>query len=68
MKKLICLLLIVVVLATMLTACGSFTCDFCGEEGSGSGNTIKVLGEEGVLCDDCYDEWNSASSALGGLF
>lgn len=54
MKKLISVLCVI---ATMfaLTACGKFTCDGCGQEKSGSGKKITIMGETGKVCDDCYD-------------
>lgn len=52
MKRLISILLLVVVLATMLTACGKFTCDMCGEEKTGKKHEESMLGESIVICDD----------------
>lgn len=55
MKKLIALLLLVVVLCTMLSACGTFTCDICGEEVTGRKYTEKIFGEEITYCKDCKE-------------
>lgn len=68
MKKLISLLLVVVILATMLTACGDFTCDMCFEEASGDGHTIEVLGSKEHVCDDCYEEYKALERELDSLF
>jgi len=65
MKKLISILLLVVVLATMLTACGKFTCDMCGEEKSGKKHEESMLGESIVICDDCYKALEDLAGALG---
>lgn len=65
MKKLISILLLVVVLATMLTACGKFTCDMCGEEKSGKKHEESMLGESVVICDDCYKALEDLAGALG---
>ncbi len=54
MKKFLSIMCVVVAMFA-LTACGKFTCDLCGEEKSGSGKKITIMGETGTLCDDCYD-------------
>lgn len=59
MKKLICVLLLIVVLATLFVACGKFTCDLCGEEKTGKRYTEEVWGEEVTYCDDCYQALKS---------
>jgi hypothetical protein len=59
MKKKISMLLIMAMLATSLTACGKFTCDWCGEEKSGKSHTTTALGEKMEICDDCYKEMKS---------
>ena len=64
MKKLICVLLLVVVIATMLTACGKFKCDFCGEEKTGKKYEREMLGEEVVICKDCYEELEELAGSL----
>ena len=56
MKKLICLLLVVVMMATMLAACGKFECEVCGEEKSGKKYTEEILGREITYCQDCHDK------------
>ena len=65
MKKLICCLLLVVVLATMLTACGKFKCDMCNEEKSGEKHETEMLGKEVVICDDCYEDIQDLADAMG---
>ena len=59
MKKRISILLMLSMLSMTLTACGKFTCDLCGEEKSGKSYESTVLGEEVVICDDCYQELQS---------
>ena len=64
MKKLICILLVVVMMATMLTACGKFKCDLCGEEKSGKKYTGEVLGEEVEYCKDCREDLEDIADAF----
>lgn len=64
MKNLVKVLLLVVVLATMLTACGKFTCDTCNKEKSGKQHKSEVFGEEVVMCDDCYEELEKFSEGF----
>ena len=65
MKKLICLALLVVVVLSLFTACGKFTCDLCGEEKSGKKHEEEFLGEKVTCCDDCYKEIENALGSLG---
>lgn len=54
MKKLICVLLLVALLATVFAGCvGSFTCDLCGEEKFGAKNEENFLGQTVTYCNDC---------------
>lgn len=65
MKKFMCLLVLVAMIATMLVACGgSFTCGLCGKEASGKKYTKEVMGQKVEYCEDC----NKGMSALDGLF
>ena len=68
MKKFIALGCLTIVMAMLLTACGKFTCDICQEEKSGEKHTKDVLGEEIVMCDDCYTAAEDAADALSDLF
>ena len=65
MKKIICVLLLVVVVASLLTACGKFECDLCGEEKTGKKYTEKVLGQEVTYCKDCYEGLKELADAFG---
>ena len=57
MKKIIAMLLLVAMLATLLVACeDKFTCDNCNKEKSGKKNTTTFAGEEITYCNDCKDE------------
>ena len=56
MKKTISTLLILTMLSILLTACGKFTCALCMDEKSGKRHESTVLGEELVICNDCYLE------------
>lgn len=64
MKKLICLLLVIVVMATMLTACGKFECDLCDEEKSGKKYTGEVLGQDVTYCQDCHEDLEELNNAF----
>ena len=56
MKKFL-LLALALVLAFTLTACSStFKCGMCLEEKSGRQYENEFLGEEIVICHDCYSE------------
>ena len=68
MKKLICVLLVVVMMATLLTACGKFKCDVCGEEKSGKKYTEEILGEEIEMCKDCHEKAEELEEGLEDLF
>ncbi len=46
-------LITVVALSILLTACGSFTCDVCGQEKSGKQNSAQISGKAVVYCDAC---------------
>lgn len=59
MKKFVLLVVLVAMVSTLLCACGKFTCDGCGEEKSGKKHKVEFMGEEGVLCDDCYETWEA---------
>ena len=54
MKRLICVLLLVV-MALTLTACGKFECDLCGDEKFGKKYEREMLGVEIDICKDCYE-------------
>lgn len=65
MKKLIAIICLVLVMASLLTACGKkFTCDLCQEKKSGKKHTEELLGEKITYCDECYKELKQ----LGDLF
>ena len=64
MKKLICVLLVIVALTSLLAGCVSyFECDLCGEEKFGVKHTDEVMGIEVEYCDECKE----ALDSLGGL-
>lgn len=57
MKKIICVLLLVALLATLLAGCiGSFECDICGEEKFGTKNEESFLGQKVTYCNDCQND------------
>ena len=65
MKKFVALLLVVVLMATMLCACGSFKCDLCGKEKSGKKYTENLLGQEISYCSDCKDSLEDLGNMFG---
>ena len=69
MKRMIAALLLVVAMLSMLASCGEpFTCDTCKEEKTGGKHTTEILGQEVVICDDCYKEMEDAANALKDAF
>jgi len=64
MKKLFGALVLVAALAMLLTACGKFKCDGCGEEKSGDKHETEMLGKKVVICEDCYED---LTDLVGGL-
>ena len=48
----------------MLTACGKFECEMCGKEKSGKKYKNEVLGEEVVMCEECYKELQALKDSL----
>ena len=68
MKKLICVLLLVVMMTSLLAGCiGSFTCDVCGEDKFGIYTEEEILGEKITYCSDCKDEVQEVKDMLGSL-
>lgn len=59
MKKLICVLLLVVTMAMMFSAC-TLKCDKCGKILPGKTHKIydynSVTGVEIEICEDCFEE------------
>lgn len=68
MKKIICGILILVSSMLVLASCGKFTCDACGEEKSGKKYEVEILGETGVVCEECNEELKEIQEGLGSLF
>lgn len=66
MKKKIAALFLVTLAMVALTACGKFTCDLCGQEKGGKSHKTEILGQEAVLCDDCYTEMQELQNLLTG--
>ena len=64
MKKLICVLLLVAIAVSVLTACSKFECDLCGEEKFGKKHESEFLGKEIDICDDCYEDLEDLADAF----
>lgn len=57
MKRIFGLVCLLVLMVTVLTACGKFTCADCGQEKHGKSHVLNVAGEEFTLCNDCYNAY-----------
>ena len=59
MKKMACVLALVLMLVMMLTGCvGKFKCALCGEEKFGVKNEKEAFGVTVTYCNDCKDSLN----------
>lgn len=66
MKKMVRLIALLMLLATLLCGCGGkFTCDFCGEEKSGSKYSMDLMGEKIDICKDCKKGLDELSDLFG---
>ncbi len=63
MKKFIALALCTLSLVS-LVACGKFECDLCKEEKTGKRHKEELLGEEIVICDECYKDLEALGELL----
>lgn len=68
MKKRISLILTVVSLSFLLTACGKFTCELCGQEKSGKSYSVEFMGEKATACQDCHDEIKKLQKKMQDMF
>ena len=68
MKKLICVVLLIAMMATLLTACGVFECDICGESKFGAKHEETLFGETITYCQDCKEDLEELNDLLGGLY
>ncbi len=61
------ILLLVLMLLTLCCACGKpFICDWCGYEKTGKKHKQEYLGQQLVICDDCYKEIKALIDAFSG--
>lgn len=67
MKRMICLTIIAVVMATMLCACGgeTFTCGLCRRQVTQTPHKATVFGQEIKICDACYETVDNYAAMLG---
>lgn len=57
MKKLICTILLIATMTLLLSACGKFTCDFCGQQKRGKRYEVSSLFfGDGIACESCKNE------------
>ena len=64
MKRIIALILAVLCLTVMLTACSKKKCELCGEKSSDV-KSRTIDGEKADLCKDCYDGLKALSDYFG---
>lgn len=64
MKKYFALAAVVVMMSMLLAGCSKFTCDLCMKEKAGKKHETKLLGQEIVICDDCYDDLQTGLDIL----
>ncbi len=64
MKRFITLAAALLMLLFCLAGCAKFTCNICNEEKSGTQHKEELLGEEIVICDDCYEEFEELGDSL----
>lgn len=68
MKKLISVVALLLVLATMLTACSKFKCALCKEEKGGKQYDHELAGGvKVVLCEDCHEKVENGTQQLDDL-
>lgn len=56
MRKRSIVLIVALVLAALLCACGEKTyhCAWCGEKVTQVPKEVNILGQDAEVCDDCY--------------
>lgn len=65
MKRVVSLILVVLMLATLLCACAeTYVCDFCGQEVTQKPVKLELLGEQIKVCDEC----KTMIEQLGDMF
>ena len=69
MKKVISIVACVVLLLSMLTACGEkeFECALCKETFTGKANIYNYEGTKIPYCDDCYEMFEQFEPIIGEL-
>lgn len=69
MKRVLCLTLAVLLVATCFAGCkvGSFECAICQEETFGIKNEVEILGEKYAYCGDCKDKIDDFKKTVEGL-
>lgn len=65
MKRVVSLILVVLMLATLLCACAeTYVCDSCGREVTQRPVEMTLLGEKVKICDEC----KTMLEELAGMF
>ena len=69
MKKLISVLLLVVMMVSLLVACGEeeFTCEVCGQTQTGTQYTETLDGEKFICCKTCKDDLKELNDSMEEL-
>ncbi len=57
-RRIIAILCLVVILVTLLTACGKTgKCEICGK--NAKLKELTISGESGWVCEDCYNQYKA---------
>ena len=64
MKKMICVILLIALMAGMLSACSVFKCDICRKTKFGDPNELFGL----TYCDDCKEDIYDVVDMVGDWF
>lgn len=69
MKKLISVLLLVVMMVSLLAACGEeeYTCEWCGQTQTGTQYTETLDGEKIICCKTCKDDLKELNDSMEEL-
>ena len=69
MKKLISVLLLVVMMVSLLAACGEeeFTCELCRQTQTGTQYTETLDGEKIICCKTCKDDLKELNDSMEEL-
>lgn len=67
MKQILVFALAAVLFVGCLAGCGSFKCDICNKEKGGKKHQAELMGEEFIMCDECYKILDEGFAEAGDL-